>query len=132
MGNFGEADLRLVIRSPALDMLSLRRCWTFKLSCPEGTCIHGSGAQEKVQDGKIWAQRVVWLWSLEGDVKCLPPYCRLGQHHPQWETVLICAPKSWWIRPAELASVIGTAGCHQLEPAVFFSNEVRIGNSGRD
>ena len=56
IGNTGRADLGLQMRGPVWDTLTLRCCRTSKLRCPQGSCLHGSGAQEKVQDGKIWTR----------------------------------------------------------------------------
>lgn len=59
-------------------------------------------------------------WTFRQSLSCvalkqgpvLPYSSRLGQHHPQRETVLICPPKNQLPKPAELSSV-GEGGAAQ-------------------
>lgn len=50
VGNIGRTDLGIGVRCLVSNMLNLMCCRTPNLRCPEGVCIHGSGAQEKNMD----------------------------------------------------------------------------------
>lgn len=62
------------------------------------------------------------------EIASLASSCKLAQHQPIWETLLIYALES---RAAELISAKGTADCNHSELAVNIFEEIRAGVSGK-
>lgn len=112
-------------------MLSLSSCWTFKLRCPKGICIHGSGAHEKAQDGKNMDMGSCVAVKLGGGCEVLASLLQAWSAPPPMGDCFDLSSQILVDFPCWAYFYNRKAGCYQLEPAMCFSSRLRIGNSGR-